>query len=401
MRREHVQRLRLAAIMLVLSAVVLATASATSLADGGGSTPTATPSGTRPAPIIYRPAGLSAAQRVPLVIALYGADGCPQCMEGLTHFEAVANEHGFVVAYPGSVMVNGSPWQSSNDIPYISSLITQIEASQNIDPTRVYVAGFSAGGRFAYQVGCALSRQVTAIAVVSGAQRHYACALAHPVSVLAILGSLEPAVNGVAATGLPSARTVEGWWRLRNGCRQPIHRAFLAPLSEETSGPCVDGSTVRLYIVQGGQHTWPGCSCKLAPSDPDRGWNASEGIWSFFSNLQTGSLSTPGARLVSIRSRLAGHVRSVTERFSLTEPITVSQTLSLHGHRLMTSTSRLSPGAQVPLLVKIPARAKPGSYDISVRVTDAYRRTLSLTRHVRVAKLPVVKGSRRSHGNGK
>ncbi len=401
MRRENARRLRLGAIMLALSAIAIGAASATSLADPGGPTPTATPSGTRPDPIIYRPAGLSTAQKVPLVIGLYGATGCPQCMEGLTHFEAVADEHGFVVAYPGSVMVNGAPWQSSDDIPYISSLITQIEASQNIDPTRVYVAGFSGGGRFAYQVGCALSRQVTAIAVVSGAQRPYSCPLSHPVSVLAIMGSTEIGLTGNPATGLPSAYTVEKWWRMRNGCSQPIRRAFVAPLTEETSGSCVDGSTVGLYIVQGGQHTWPGCSCKLAPSDPDSQWNASEGIWSFFSNLQTGSLTIPGAQLLSIRSRLARRVRSVTERFSLTETVTVNQTLSLRGRRLMTSTSTLRPGPQVPLLVTIPARAKPGSYAVTLRVTDVYRRGLTLARQVQVAKLPVVRPKRGRHRTGK
>lgn len=391
MRREHLHRLRLAAVMFALAAAALGAAGGASLADSPGPAPTGTPSGTRPDPIIYRPAGLSAARKVPLLIALYGAAGCPQCMEGLTHFEAVANEHGFVVAYPGSVMVNGAPWQSSDDIPYIGSLITQLEASQNIDPTRVYVTGFSAGARFAYQVGCALSRQVTAIAVVSGAQRPYACPLSHPISLLMIAGSLDAGLNGNPATGLPSANTIEGWWRLRDGCRQPIQRAFVAPLSEETSGPCIDGTTVRKYIVQGGQHTWPGCTCKLPPSDPDSQYNASEGIWSFFSNLRTGSLTTPGAQLLSIRSRLARRVRSVTEQFSLTEPVTVRQTLSLRGRRLMTSTSTLSPGARVSLTIKIPTGAKPGSYAVALTVTDSYRRTLTANGHAQVAKLPVVK----------
>jgi polyhydroxybutyrate depolymerase len=210
-------------------------------------------------------------------------------MEGLSHFESLANRYGFVVVYPGSTLTNGDVWRSPSDIPYISSLIRQIESNRryDIDPGRVYVTGFSAGGRFAYQVACALSRQITAIAAVSGLERASPCRLAHPVSELSIFGGAESVVNGNASAGIPSQAMIEAWWRGRDGCTGAIRAASAYPLTEHSSGPCADGTRVESIIVRGGVHTWPGCPCSLPPSSPDARWNASQGIWAFFRTLRS------------------------------------------------------------------------------------------------------------------
>src|ERR1039458_809852 len=379
-------RLGLAALMVVVIAVAIGISSAVGLADGG---PTGPASGVRPAAIVYRPSGLSTAKPVPLLVALYGADGCPQCMEGLTHFEAVADQYGFVVVYPGSALVGGTPWTSSGDVSYIGALISPVESSQNLDPTRVYVAGFSAGGRFAYQLGCALSKQITAIAIVGSVQRPYACSLSHPVSELTIAGSQE-AVNGIAATGIPSAYTVEGWWRVRDGCTGPVDSAVVAPLAEQMSESCVDGASVGLLIVEGGHHTWPGCSCGLSASDPDSQWGASQGIWSFFAAHQTGSLTTPVAKLLSTRFVAGGSGdRSVSTTFDLGEQVTVTQTLSdAYGADFGSATSTLNPGAQVSLVLPLAPDAPAGAYSLALNITDSYGRTLTLVSGIQIGVEP-------------
>lgn len=385
--QSHVRHLRLVATVLILIVAGLVSSGVVAVADTGTTPPTnTTPPGARPAPIIYRPAGLSYAQKVPLVVPLYGS-GCaqpPQCMEGLTHFEAVAQEHGFVVAYPGSALVGGTPWASSDDVQYIGSLIDQVTASQNIDPTRVYVVGFSAGGRFAYQLGCLLSSRLTAIAIVGSVQRPYACPLSHPVSELTLMGSQE-AINGVPSRGIPSSFTVAGWWRLRDGCTGQVQDASQGPVSEQNWGPCVDGSTVSLYIVQGGNHTWPGC-CGLPASDPDSQYNASEGIWSFFASHATGSLTQASAKLLAVRfAVLGGFRRRLLSSFDLGESVTVKQMLNAHGRTLASATTTLQPGAQV-LIFGVPRKVKRGSYSLSLDVTDNYGRTLHVVRRVRVTK---------------
>jgi polyhydroxybutyrate depolymerase len=250
-----------------------------SVTPAGGSGGSFKVLGHRPTPIVYRPLGLSRRRKVPLVVALYGATGCPQCMEGLTKFEGVAREHGFVVAYPGSD--TDPPWHSTADISYFRTLIDRVTKSENIDPKRVYVAGFSAGGRETYYAACKLSSRIAAIAVVSSVMRGYPCRLSHPISELTIGGSTEPLAYGNAR--LPSLAQVAARWRVLNGCpaHTPAHKSQVANVSRQTWGFCKGGSVVAVYLVQGGRHNWPRTS-GLAPSDPDGHWDASTGIWSFF-----------------------------------------------------------------------------------------------------------------------
>jgi polyhydroxybutyrate depolymerase len=217
---------------------------------------------------------------VALVIALYGATGCPQCMQGLTHFEELGASRGFVVAYPGSN--TDPPWHSPADITYFNALIDRIVANQNIDPRRIYLAGFSAGGRETYYMACRLSARIAAAASVSSIMRPYPCAVSHPVSELTIVGSTEPELSGTPT--IPSAFETAARWRSLDGCRR-ASKARITRVSVVTMqvwGPCSGGSAVGLFVVSGGHHTWPG-TYGLAATDPDARWNASKAIWSFFS----------------------------------------------------------------------------------------------------------------------
>lgn len=256
----------------------VASAGGSSATTAGGSTDSYTVTGPRPAPIVYRPPGLSRAQKVGLVVAFYGATGTPQRMEGLTKFERIAREHGFVVGYPGSQ--TDPPWHAPDDTAYVGSLIDRIVAHENIDPKRIYLTGFSAGGRETYFLGCGLSAKVAAIAVVSSVMRDYPCPIAHPISELTIDASGE-AITGTS--NIPSAASVAAHWRALNGCpaQVAVKTTQVATVTQQMWGPCAAGSTVGIWIVQGGHHTWPG-SYGLAASDPDAQFDASEAIWAFF-----------------------------------------------------------------------------------------------------------------------
>jgi polyhydroxybutyrate depolymerase len=198
-------------------------------------------------------------------------------MQGITHFEELAVRHGFVVVYPGSQ--TEPPWHAPDDVSYLRGLIHHVMATQNIDPRRVYLAGFSAGGRATYYYACQFSHLVAAIAVVASVMREYPCQLSHPISEVAIDAS------GKAITGngrIPSALQVAARWREFNGCTSSTPtQTQVSTVSEQLWGPCKGGSAVALWVVQGGHHTWPG-TYGLAPGDPDAQFNASAAIWAFF-----------------------------------------------------------------------------------------------------------------------
>lgn len=254
----------------------------TSAATPAAATAVAGPAlGRRPAPIVHRPPGLSRAKPVPLLVALHASGGVPAKFEATSGLDAVANKHGFVVAYLGSLEPTAPAWLLTDmpqNLAYISSKIKSLTTSENIDPKRVYVTGFSAGATMAYFVGCQLSSQVAGIAPVSGAMRFTdPCRLSHPVSELEIIGTRDAIpINGSAR--LLSAAQVAARWRGLDGCASQSSSATRGPVYEQTWSRCRGVSGVALYVIHNGTHQWPGPGA----SGADAQFPAASAIWAFF-----------------------------------------------------------------------------------------------------------------------
>jgi poly(3-hydroxybutyrate) depolymerase len=290
---ERLRHLRVAALLAVLAGLILAgcgssSTSASSSSSSSSSSTSGSTTAPRPPAIVYRPQGLSHAHPVPLIIAL--ARSCTQCMEGTTKFEHLAREHGFVVAYPGSGQ--NPPWHDPiGDVTYMRSLIDHLVRTENIDPKRVYITGFSATAREAYFMGCQLSDQVAAIAAVSSVMRGYTCTLTHPVSELSIFGTSEP-VPTHGTSSIPSEYTTAARWRMLDGCPRGAASSAtqVGPVVQQQWGPCAEGSAVALYAVQGGHHAWPGAYGETG-SDAPGVYDASQAIWTFFAAHPAASLT--------------------------------------------------------------------------------------------------------------
>jgi polyhydroxybutyrate depolymerase len=334
-------------------------------------------------PIVHRPSWLGTAKKVPLLIALHGALSGPQNMQGLSHFEELADRYGFVVVFPGSCN-DLHPWGPVQDFTYLQALIPQLIATQNIDPSRVYVAGYSAGGYETWLTGCRLSRTVAAIAIVSGAMNgrlYTSCSLARPVSELLMVGTADGTRFSGIPGRLPSPFQTTGRWRMLNGCA-PAPVAATAPLpvvSQQVWSACTDRSAVSLVLVQGGHHIWP----PYGPGAPTN-YSASLTVWSFLSSHTAAplSLTTSDARLVSLR---ASPTRRGATRFTATlrvaEPLTVVATLgSSQARRRTIYLTRLGPRTvTVSWSFHVPAGR---SYRVALTFRDSYGRTRRVTRSV-------------------
>ena len=113
---------------------------------------------------------------VPLLIAVHGGGGRDTPFPQQTKFEALAEEEGFIIAYPMSELLPGNEgeWQlnttpeSRQDIEYIEALIDYLAATHAIDEKRVYATGYSLGSMFNYELACQLSDRFAAIASHAG-----------------------------------------------------------------------------------------------------------------------------------------------------------------------------------------------------------------------------------------
>jgi len=282
--------------------------SVVSTAAGTGSTlQTLTVGGKSFRYVLHKPPGLGSAQ-VPLIVNLHGGQGTGESEEALTGMDALADQGTFIVAYPDEYTVKD-----------VKALIKTLEASENVNPERVFITGISRGGVYSEWLGCKLAGEIAGIAAVAGplpTALESRCKPAQPLPVLLISGTADPIVpyNGgeVSSTAaesegimlgnadLLSAEQTMAFWRREDGCtgattEQPLTLTGPAGGTTTTvidSAACQDGTRVTLYRVNGGGHTWPGgSSVEAAPAvakivgKTSTNFSASQVIWDFFASI--------------------------------------------------------------------------------------------------------------------
>lgn len=236
---------------------------------------------------------------VPLVIVMHGAGGTAQGTESFTGFNQVADREGFIIVYPDSSRAgwaDGRPNVPTDDVGFISQLIDEMAEGVNIDLTRVYVTGFSAGGMMALRIGCNLPDKIAAVVSVASTQPTYhleECEGTDPISVMFVLGTLDPVIVWEGSDYYFSAQDSVGYWLSHNGCtgeEADIIETFDEDEStpervrRETFSECEDDTEVTIYGAIGGGHTWPGhpfeASIDIGGTSMDI--DATEMIWEFF-----------------------------------------------------------------------------------------------------------------------
>ena len=219
-------------------------------------------------------------QRLPLVLAFHGSAQNAGIMEEMTGLSDLSEEEGFLVAYPsGSGPAGALSWNTghccsfalergADDIGFVHALLDELIATYPVDPSRIYLTGFSNGGMLAYKLAVEMPERIAGIAVVAGAMYPSQAAPTSPVPVLAIHGTADQIVPYEGGTGLlsgisgktepslPSAETVSLWVQV-NGCTEEptISRERNARI--ETFAPCDGQADVTFVTLVEGAHRWP------------------------------------------------------------------------------------------------------------------------------------------------
>jgi len=236
---------------------------------------TLTSGGTERSYLLYVPASYDPATPTPLVLSIHGFASWPANQMEVSQWNQLADEHGFIVAYPSGT---GFPkrWNTSgaageggaDDVTFLVELIDALSQQFSIDPQRVYVNGLSNGGGMSNTLACLRPERVAAIGGVAGAYTEPAggCNPTRPVPVIAFHGTDDRIVPyaGGAAGGpqnfvFPAVPDWAAAWAQRNGCDATPE---VIPPAGEVSGVryigCTDNAEVVFYTVEGGGHNWPG-----------------------------------------------------------------------------------------------------------------------------------------------
>lgn len=257
-------------------------------------------------PAVYNLDSANHSHLVPLVLNIHGlgSNMVQQLVYG--DFRPIADTANFIIALPQGT---GSPATFNNfgnavdatdpDVVFMSNIIDALKSKYNINLDRVYSTGMSNGGFMTDELACQLSRRITATASVCGdmVQAHYdACKAHNPIPHMEIHGTTD---NVVPYDGTPSPTvyitsvhidTLVKHWVLHNRCNPVPAIDTLLPNIDVADNCTVEHfvytggsqrSTVELYKVIGGGHSWPTLGSSTSGTNGD--FNASKAIWRFFS----------------------------------------------------------------------------------------------------------------------
>lgn len=249
---------------------------------------------------LYIPAIYNGSTARPLVFNLHGYTSNAAAQQQYTIFEPIADTANFLMVFPqGTKDGSNQPfWNAGmsaslvNDIAFLNALIDSLDLTYNIDLNAVYSCGMSNGGFMSHTLACESSNRFTAIASVTGSifttQYGSNCHPTRPVPVMQISGTADATVPYNGASGMMPIDSVVKYWVTKNNCNPTA--AFNNVPNTNTSDGCTAehyvysggnlGSSVELYKVIGGGHTWPGSPFVIGTTNQD--FYASKEIWRFF-----------------------------------------------------------------------------------------------------------------------
>lgn len=273
--------------------------------------------------------------KVPLVVNLHPSGGTG--LRTLNASKDVAQRNGFVMIAPtGSIgpIYAGWTWNlpgvpafggdanpsadARDDVAFIASAIDAAQAATCIDPARIYVMGFSGGGRMASQLACDLSDRIASVVPIGGIRFPQAsdtelglpdavqCSPDRPVPIQAIHGKWDPTnpwfdealgqtpftdpgnANAPIMAGAPqpgSSWSYSGAEALRrwvafNGCDAEPALTELAPgIAQRDYQNCTDGAEVSLIFYDGLGHAVPGHEEPWSPGQADSPFDGFQQAW--------------------------------------------------------------------------------------------------------------------------
>ena len=262
---------------------------------------------------LYVPSRQHAGRR-PLVVMLHGGTQGPDDFAAGTRMNALAEEHGFLVAYP-SQCKSANPslcwnWfkpedqmRGAGEPSIIAGITNEIVAEHDIDPQLVFVAGLSAGGAMAAVMAATYPELYAAIGVHSGLP--YESATDLPSAFAAMRGNAGPlrgrrARKPRGAVDAPRVRTIV-FHGDADTIVHPSNAAGIVGASklgeriERADTSSFDGRTytrtvirdqsgavvVEDWLLHGSGHAWSGGSAEGSYTDAD-GPDASGEMLRFF-----------------------------------------------------------------------------------------------------------------------
>jgi polyhydroxybutyrate depolymerase len=220
------------------------------------------------------PASYRATRPTPLILLFHGSGSTAAQQSAYTGLPAAGADAGYLVATPDAVGGNwdlAAPGTPTPDQRLVTALESDLGARYCLDRARIYAAGISLGSEFATIAACDPADHIAAVGLVAAEYLLRPCP--GPLPVLAFHGTADPIVpyasgaTGRSVPGVPvvgALQNLEAWARLDRCHPTPVTSTPAPDIVRRRWSGCRAGSSVVLYTVVGGGHTWPGSPVVLS-----------------------------------------------------------------------------------------------------------------------------------------
>ncbi|MBO0745549.1 MAG: acyltransferase family protein, partial [Candidatus Dormibacteraeota bacterium] len=211
---------------------------------------------------------------LPVIVFLHGLDATiqtEQARDGLTPYVTAGEA---ILVYP---VAEDEEWDTGedtrsagvNDLAFLTTVLQQAATLPNANPHRVYLAGFSRGGKMAWDLACSVPTLIAGLTIIAATPVTPCATPGPPMSLLQMAGTADPQVAYSDVT-----REVASWAQ-KDGCAPNPSSNNGSPDLTTYSG-CTAGTKVVLATYQGETHVWPGGNGEALPGPI---------VWNFFSSL--------------------------------------------------------------------------------------------------------------------
>jgi polyhydroxybutyrate depolymerase len=220
--------------------------------------------------LLSRPATTSQV-KLPVIVVLHGRGVTPAYEYQRTDFTSVISPA--ILVYPAGYQ--GS-WDAGNccaaaqaahldDTGFVQAVIAQVKVTQrDASPGKVYLVGYSNGGKLALDLACQDPDGFEAVAVY-GATDASTCTTRPSVNLLEVGGSIDPAVPASDAEPVPEADGFKpptflgeiAAYRQADGCSDQGVVTTVGTVTLTSWVRCAGGARVGEAIFSGQGHMWP------------------------------------------------------------------------------------------------------------------------------------------------
>jgi polyhydroxybutyrate depolymerase len=220
--------------------------------------------------VLVRPTTTSKT-KLPVIVVLHGRDVTPAFESQRTDFTSVVGPS--ILVYPAGYQES---WNAGNccgaaqaahvdDIGFVRSVIAQVKSGQpDASPGRVFVAGYSNGGKLALSLACQDPSDFQAVAVY-GATDAEACPNRPAADVLVMEGTGDTLVPASNAAPVPEAdgyvppsflQEVQSY-RQADACTDQAVVTTVGAVTLTSWVHCASGARVGEAVFAGQTHDWP------------------------------------------------------------------------------------------------------------------------------------------------